>query len=94
QMHGHGGMHGDMDEQMPCADGLADCSIVDDVNHDGRGGALKLKDAPGDTPVAVAPAEIALAFPPAAKALLRPRLAPLQMGAPRPLHVLYCVYLK
>ena len=94
QMHEHGGMHGDMDEQMPCADGLADCSIVDDVNHDGRNGQTKLKDAPGDTPTAIAPQEASLAIHVPTDTLLRPRYASVPAGAPPPLHVLYCVYLK
>lgn len=93
-MHEHSGMHGDMDRQMPCVDGLSDCSIVDDVSHDGRSGEIKLKDAPGDMPAAIAPQDVALRYQPSADARDYPRYASVHAGAPPPLHVLYCVYLK
>lgn len=94
QMHEHGGMHGDMDEQMPCADGLTDCSIVDDVSHDGRNGQLQLKDTAGDMPVAIVVQETSLPFPAPTDARLHPRYACGHAGASPPLNVLYCVYLK
>jgi len=94
QMHEHGGMHGDMVEPMPCADGLTDCSIVDDVNHDARDGQLKLKDTAGDMPAAIALQEISLPFRAPTDTLLRPRYTSGHAGASPPLHVLYCVYLK
>jgi hypothetical protein len=94
QTHEHGGMHESMGDEMPCADAATDCSFSEDLNHDGRGGQLKLKDAQFDAPVAIAPREIVsfngspVSFQP------RPRYATVHAAAPPPLHVLYCVYLK
>jgi len=94
QVHEHGGMHGNMDHEMPCADGLSDCAIVEDLNHDGRSGQFKLKDAPVDMLLAIAPQELALPFQQPANAKLHPRHTSVHAGAPPPLHVLNCVYLK
>jgi hypothetical protein len=91
--HEHGGMHGDMDHEMRCADDLSDCVLVQDLNHDGRSGQFKLKDAPSDIAVAVAPHELAVQFQRPADTPLRPRYTSVPAGAPPPLHVLYCVYL-
>lgn len=93
QIHEHGGMHGSMDNNMPCADGPSDCAIVEDLNHDGRGGQLKLKDAPVDMPVAIAPHELAELFRPVVIERPPPRYASVHAGAHPPLHILYCVYL-
>lgn len=94
QMQSHDDMHGSIDHEMPCADGMADCAIVEDLNVDARGDQLKLKDAPADTPLAIAPHELALPFQQPVDATLRPRYASVHAGAPPPLHVLHCVYLK
>lgn len=94
QMHEHGDMRGNMDQKMPCADSMADCAIVDDLNVDARGDQLKLKDAPADTPLAIAPHELTLPFQQPVDAKLHPRYASVHAGAPPPLNVLYCVYLK
>ena len=93
QVHEHGDMHGNMDNKMPCADGLSDCAIVEDLNHDGRSGQFQLKDAPVDIPVAIAPHELAEPFRQVATERPPPRYASVHAGAPPPLHVLYCVYL-
>ena len=94
QMLEHGGMHGDMGHDMPCADGLADCAIVDDLNYDGRSGKIKLNDSPVDTLLAIAPYELAVPFRQPASATLHPRYTSVHAGAAPPLHVLHCVYLK
>jgi hypothetical protein len=94
EMQQHAGMHGNMDHKMPCVDGMADCAIVDALHHDGRSGELKLKDAPVEMPVAIAPHELTLPFQPPVDAITRPRCASVPAGTPPPLHVLHCVYLK
>ena len=94
QTHEHGGMHGNMDQKMPCADGLSDCAVDDDLNVDARGGQLKVKDAPVDAAIAIVPRELEVQFPPPADTATLPRYASVHPGAPPPLHVLYCVYLK
>jgi len=93
ETHEHGAMHGGMDPDMPCADAAADCAFADDWNHDGRSGQFKLKDAPVELPIAIAPHELSVPFRQATSATLRPRYASVHAGAPPPLHVLYCVYL-
>lgn len=94
QMQEHGGMHGGMDDSMPCADNMADCAIVAALNHDGRDGKIKLKDMPADTPVAIAPHDLTLPVQRPVNATIHLRYASVHAGAPPPLHVLYCVYLK
>lgn len=94
QMPGHSSMHASMDHEMPCADGMTDCAIVDDINHDGRSGEFKLKDAPGDLVIAIAPHELSLPYGQVVSERPPPRYASVQAGAPPPLNILYCVYLK
>lgn len=81
----------DAKASMPCADGLSDCMIEGDVNHDGRQGQLKTgEDQPspgmpfaGQPPVSIQPV--------AAVAL--PRYTSIHPGAPPPIHLLNCVFL-
>jgi hypothetical protein len=94
QMQGHAGMHHDMDEQAPCADGLSDCSVDDDLNHDGRGGQIKLKDLSNDLPLALVDCDSQLHLERAVDAPSPARYGLLHSGAPPPLYVLHCVYLK
>lgn len=94
QMQGHGGMHHDMDEQGPCADSLSDCSIADDLNNDGRNGQIKLKDLSNDIPLAISDCDSQLRFRQPGDAPLPARYALLHSGAPPPLYILHCVYLK
>ncbi|MDH3612433.1 MAG: hypothetical protein OEU90_01855 [Gammaproteobacteria bacterium] len=93
ETHEHGGMHGNMDHKVPCADGLSDCAVAEDVNHDGRNGQSKLKDAPTDTTFAIASDELAAPYHHPVDATSLPRYASVHAGAPPPLHVLNCVYL-
>ena len=90
----HGGVHGGMDHELPCADGLSDCAVADDLNLDGRSGPSKLKDAPSDAAVAIAPHELELLFRQPAGATRRSCHASMHAGAPPPLYILHCVYLK
>jgi hypothetical protein len=80
--------------EMPCANTATDCSLLDELNYDGRIVKLELDNAPVDTPIAVAPALIS-----------EPHLQhadchswhPARSPPPRssvPLNVYYCVYLK
>ena len=97
QTHEHAGLHGDMsgmDEQMPCADGLDDCFIDDDLNHDGRGWQVKLKDLSNDIPLVSADYGSLLRFQHPSDTISPPRHALLHSGAPPPLYVLHCIYLK
>jgi hypothetical protein len=94
QMHEHGGALGNMDMQMPCADGVADCSIDDDLNHDGRSGQIELKDSSNDLPLAVADCSLQLKLNRSADAPLLARYGLLHSGAPPPFYVLHCAYLK
>jgi hypothetical protein len=93
-MQHHDGMHSDMGRDMPCADADTDCMLDADWNHDGRSGQSKLKDAQPDVPIAIAAHERALPFSRRANTTLYPRYASVYAGAPPPLHVLHCVYLK
>ena len=94
QMHEHSGMHESMGHDMPCADVATDCSFSEDLNHDGRSGQLKLKDAQVDAPAAIAPREFASFTGRPVSIRPRPRYASVHAAAPPPLNVLYCVYLK
>lgn len=93
QMQEHAGMHGDMDDEMPCADSLDDCFVDEDLNHDGRNGQIKLKDLSSDIPLVIADYESLLHFQHPSDTASAPRYAALHSGAPPPLHILYCVYL-
>jgi len=94
QLHEHSGMHESMDHEMPCADAATDCSFSEDLNYDGRSGQLKLKDAQFDAPVAIAPREFSSFNNSPVNFRPRPRYASVHAGAPPPLNVLHCVYLK
>ena len=94
QTHEHEGMHESMGDEMPCAGAAADCSFSEDLNHDGRSDQLKLKDAHIDSPIAISSTELALPYANPVDFRPRPRYASVHTGAPPPLNVLHCVYLK
>lgn len=94
ETHEHGDMHGHMDADMPCADGASDCSIDDHWNHDSRGGQSKLKDTTSDPLIAIAPDEPTALSDHARDAPVQPRRTSVQAGAPPPLYILNCAYLK
>jgi hypothetical protein len=94
-MPGHDMAGHDMpSSEMPCATGAADCSLADELNHDGRAVKLELKDSPNDLPIAIHPSIAqASARQPAEYAGWRSTRSP--PPAPSvPLNVFYCVYLK
>lgn len=76
-----------------CVTSPDDCSLLDELKHDGRNAGLKLKDAPSDVPLAVHPAtaQVFPARPAAGVGGCPPRRPP--PGDQTLLHVLYCVYL-
>lgn len=78
---------------MPCATGVADCSVLDEANIDGRTGQLKLKDAPAGQPIVMMPSAGLLADvqPKRISDVLAPDTHPPDSSPP--LSVLYCVYL-
>ena len=93
ESHGHHDMHDGHEAaaSMPCADGLSDCMIEDDVTNDGRQGQVKTGD---DQPALGAP----FAGPPQLRVQVVtvtavPRYASIQPGAPPPIHLLNCVFL-
>jgi len=94
QMAEQAGVHGDMDHEMPCANSLDDCFVDEDLNHDGRSGQIKLKDLSHDIPLVITDNGSLLRFQSPSDATSRPRYALLHPGAPPPLYVLHCVYLK
>jgi hypothetical protein len=93
EMQGHHDMHAGMDDEMPCADGLSDCSLDPDFNHDGRGGQTQLKDVKGDSPAFAVPMDLVAPFDTMARERSPPRFQTAHSGTSPPLHVLYCVYL-
>ncbi|GBF31789.1 hypothetical protein MnTg04_01756 [bacterium MnTg04] len=69
------------------------CAFLDDYNYDGRTVQIKAKDAPGDLPVGIVPAIVAIPVmdsvpvsPDFGDVSLRP-------GHRLPLNLLYCIYL-
>jgi hypothetical protein len=93
QMQGHHDMHAGNDAEMPCADGLSDCSLDGDFSHDARNGQAKPKDAQNDLPAVVISTHPVAQISAPARERSPPPFAMTHSGAPPPLHVLYCVYL-
>lgn len=91
--HDHGGTHHRMDDVAPCVEATPACPIIQDLNHDGRSGQVKLKDIPADAFAAAAVTAPTHPNAVLAQISLRPRFAALHAGASPPLHVLHCVYL-
>jgi hypothetical protein len=89
-------MHAAADAAMPCATSVGsvgDCDSLDEMRADSRAGELKVKDAPGDQPVALLPAAALVDQ----WAFAAPAALPVRCNCPAaspPLNVLYCVYLK
>lgn len=93
QAHEHGAAHAAMQRSAPCADGAGDCAVIDDINHDGRSCQPKLKFPGADLPIAAAADVVDAAEPRLSRRTSSPEPLYLFSGSPRPLHVLYCVYL-
>jgi hypothetical protein len=67
--------------------------VGDDISIDSRTSTIKVKDAPADTPLAVAPAVAILEPAEYSASLLQFCIRSYLPGEPPPLNVLYCVYL-
>jgi hypothetical protein len=90
----HGASHDSASADVACASGGFDCTLVDDYSHDGRGGHLKLKDAPNNASVAIIETNPVLPNVPRTMSQDFERYSFAALGAAPPLNVLYCVYLK
>ena len=51
---GHGADHSNSDT-APCETDASQCTLLEDFNYDGRVNNVKVKDAPSDGPVCIAP---------------------------------------
>lgn len=71
----------------------ADCGALPDFNYDGRTSTLKLKHAPGDLPLAIAPAVVTMSVAERAPALSDIAYSSLRPAHQPPLNLLYCIYL-
>jgi len=91
---GHGGGHGGMaSTKMPCATSATDCSVVDDLNYDGRSTKLEPKDSPNELPLAIHPAIATVPSLRSTESFDRHRNRSPPPGNSTPLNILYCVYL-
>ncbi len=84
-------MHGGMSGEMPCADGLEDCLIDDEINHDGRAGQLKTDEGQQGVNIGALDPPQPVALPENDRS--PPRYASVHPGAPPPKHLLNCVFL-
>ena len=81
-------------ENASCCDvGASECAVLGDYKYDGRTVRFQVKNAPGDLPIGIVPAAVAIptvgsvpVSPVFGDASLKPDHRP-------PLNVLYCVYL-
>ena len=74
----------------PCATNVSQCTLVDDVNYDGR--PVKIKDAPTDVPVGIALTIADIPSQNNSSARLVVGDQSYLPGGPPPLNILYCVY--
>ena len=77
----------------PCATGMSQCVVGDEINIDSRTPTVKVKDVPSDTLLAIAPANAVLTPAEYSASLPVSFVRPYLPGDPPPLNVLYCVYL-
>ncbi len=76
-----------------CDTGMSQCAAGDDVNIDSRTSTVKVKDAPADTPLAIAPTIAVPELTEYSASLPHSCIRSYLPGNPPPLNVLYCVYL-
>lgn len=93
EMQGHHDMHSGMDAEMPCADGLSDCSLDGDFSHDARFGQAKLKDTQSDLPAVVVSTLPVSQILTSARERSPPPAASSHSGSSPRLHILHCVFL-
>lgn len=77
----------------PCSTGMSQCTVGDDINIDSRTSTIKVKDAPADTPLAIAPLMAVPELTEYSASLPHSCIRSYLPGDPPPLNVLYCVYL-
>jgi hypothetical protein len=88
----HGGMNDDADSELPCADSVSDCAIVDDLNLDARNKLSKDKDASAFVVIAASSPNSEFALP---KDRARwSDTANLHFPSGPPLNIRHCVFLK
>ncbi len=76
-----------------CDMSMSQCAVGNDVNIDSRTSTIKIKDAPADTPLAIAPAIAVPELTEYSASLPQLCIRSYLPGDPPPLNVLYCVYL-
>lgn len=69
------------------------CTFGDDFNYDGRILKVKVKDAPDDAPMGIAPVTAEFSLATISTAIPCNSIRSYIPGNPPPLNVLYCVYL-
>ncbi|NIA27090.1 MAG: hypothetical protein GWP02_03465 [Desulfobulbaceae bacterium] len=95
--HGMNSAHGTNDADnpdpggLPCEIDVSQCGLVDDFNYDGR--AVKIKDAPSDVLVGIAPCMADISLANNSPVLLDNSDHSYLPGGSPPLNTLYCVYL-
>ncbi len=80
-------------EGAPCYAEASQCAFSDDYNYDGRTVQIKVKDAPSDVPVAIAPVVVASSLADTVFVSPGPDDPSYRPGVPPSLNILYCVYL-
>jgi hypothetical protein len=95
RMHdGHAQAKESASSEMPCSTAATDCSLSDEFNYDGRSVKLELNDAPGDSPIAIAPPFVFESTSrPAKHHSWHPTRSPPPPSSVS-LNVYYCVFLK
>jgi hypothetical protein len=91
----HSMHHADDSDSMStnCATGISQCTVGDDISIDSRTSTIKVKDAPTDSVLAIAPAMPVLALAEYSPLLAQLCIRSYLPGEQPPLNVLYCVYL-
>lgn len=84
--------HHDGHDMPACDVATADCMFLDDYDYDGRTVQLKLKDAPSDVPLAIAPSVASQPVLDNESVFCRSDHAWHRLGVQPPLNVLFCVY--
>ena len=80
-------------EGAPCNVDASQCGFSDNYNYDGRTVQVKVKDAPSDVLVAIAPAVVAMSLTNTVSVSPGPDDPWHRPGVPPSLNILYCVYL-
>jgi hypothetical protein len=93
QGQGHHEMHGGMQAEASCADGLSDCGLDEAFSHEARGCQLQLKDAQYELPAAAVANDFAARHAVCERQRAPPPTAAAVHAAGPPIHLLNCVFL-